>query len=208
MKFGFAKPLVACFLIVVPPVIMAEEGKAPVAPGAITPSVLPTVVLGDLLESVAKKSNKEFLVDSRVPAEVVIGQLDWHDVTYPVLHTVLRNNDLAAVTVQGKVNVVPVGDIRQYALPVLYEDDETIADDEWVTRVVRPKNANAAMMVPIFRALLPQQGHLAGVPDSNTLTIVARYANVRRIVEMVEDMDAHTPEPADNLSTESCENGQ
>jgi general secretion pathway protein D len=208
MKFGFAKPLVACFLIVVPPVIMAEEGEAPVAPSAITPSALPTVALGDLLESVAKKSNMEFLIDSRVPTEVVIGQLDWHEVTFPVLHTVLRNNELAAVTVQGKVNIVPVGAIRQYALPVLYEDDETIADDAWVTRVVRPKNADAAMMVPTFRALLPQQGHLAAVPPSNTLTTVARYANVKRIAEMVEDMDAHTPEPADNLATESCDNGQ
>jgi len=203
MNFGFAKPLVACVLIFVPPVIMAEEGKA-----SAIPSALPTVALGDLLESVAKKSNMEFLIDSRVPTEVVVGQFDWHEVTVPVLHTVLRNNKLAAVTAQGKVNIVPVDAIRQYALPVLYEDDETIADDEWVTRVIRPKNADVVMMVPIFRPLLSQQGHLAAVHQSNTLTIVARYANVKRIAEMVEDMDAHTPEPADNLATESCDIGQ
>lgn len=205
MILGFTKPLVACLFIAVVPVAMTDESGLPETPCENAPSALPSIALSDLLESVARKSNKEFLVDSRVPAEVIIGQLDWHDVTYALLHTILRNNGLAAVTVQGKVNVVPVVTIRQYPLPILYEDDETIADDEWVTRIIRPKRVNVAMMVPILRPLLPQQGHLSGVPQSNTLTIIGRNANVRRIVELVEDMDEHTPEPADDLATESTE---
>ncbi len=208
MILGFTKPLVACLFIAAVPVAMADETGLPETPCENAPSDLPTIALSDLLDSVARKSNKEFLVDSRVPAEVVIGQLDWHDVTYAVLHTILRNNELAAVTVQGKVNVIPVVAIRQYPLPILYEDDKTIADDEWVTRIMRPKRVNVGLMVPILRPLLPQQGHLSGVPQSNTLTIIGRNANVRRIVELVEDMDEHTPEPADDFATEESENEQ
>ena len=206
MILGFTKPLVACLLIGTVPVAMADETGVPETPCENALSALPTIALSDLLESVARKSNKEFLVDSRVPAEVVIGQLDWQDVSYALLHTVLRNNELAAVTVQGKVNVVPVAAIRQYPLPILHEDHVAFADDEWVMRILRPKRVNAALMVAILRPLLPKQGHLSGVPQSNTLTIIGRYANVRRIVEMVEDMDEHTPEPADDLATKSGEN--
>lgn len=193
MKLALAEVIFVSFLIANSPTVTAQEANASVVPDAPAPTAFPTVVLSDLLNSVAKKSGKEFLVDNRVPAEVVIGQLDWRDVTYPVLHTVLRNNELAAVNVQGKVSVVPVDAVRQYALPVLYENDESRSDDEWVTRVLRPRNADAAMKVPVFRPLLPRQGHLSAIPDSNTLTIVARYANTERIAELVEDMDTHTP---------------
>jgi len=194
MTIWFVNFLVACLLIVAIPVVVADEEKAPVAPCECSPATLPTVALDDLLESVSRKSNKEFLVDSRTPAEVVVGKIDWRDVTYLLLHTVLRNNELAAVTVHGVVNVVPVGAIRRYPLPMLYEDDETIADDEWVTRIMRPKKAAANMMVPILRPLLPQQGFLSAHPQSNTLMAVARYANARRIAEMVHEMDKHAVE--------------
>lgn len=193
MKSDFVVSLAACFLFVVP-AVMAEEGQASIAPCECAPPTLPIVALGDLLESVSRNSNREFLVDSRVPADVVIGQFDWHDVTDRLLHTVLRNNELAAVTVQGVVNVVPVATIRQYPLPVLYEDDENMADDEWVMRIMRPKKLGAPMMVAILRSLLPQQGYLSAHPQSNTLMAVARYANARRIAEMVQDMDDHTSE--------------
>ena len=205
MKFRQTKPLIACFLVVLVPVVLAEEAGAPETACETAPSASPTVALVDLLELVSRKSNKEFLIDSRAPADVVVGQFDWHDVTYPLLHTILRNNELAAVTLQGKVNIVPVVAIRQYPLPIIYEDDDTIADDEWVTRIMRPKKAPATMMVPVLRPLLPQQGLLSAVPHSNTLTIVGRYANVKRIAEMVQDMDDHTPDPGGATATEWTE---
>jgi len=194
MKFGHIKPLIACLVFIPLPVAWAAERGAPETPCEQAPSALPTIPLVDLLESVSKKSGKEFLVDKRIEADVVIGQLDWRDVTYPTLHSILRNNELAAVTVQGLVNIVPVATVRQYPLPVLYEADETFADDEWVTLIMRPERATAALFVPILRPLLPQQGHLAAVAESNTLTIVARYANTRRMAELIHDMDEHTPE--------------
>ena len=194
MNFGYTKSLIACVLVVLVLDVMAEEAGGQETTCENAPSALPTIALSDLLESVGRTFNREFLVDSRVQAEVVIGQMDWRDITYPLFHSVLRNNELAAVTVQGVVNIIPVRFVRQYPLPVLYEDDSTIVDDEWVTRIMRPKRAGAAMMVPILRPLLPQQGYLSAMPQSNTLTIVARYANARRIAELVQDMDEHTAE--------------
>lgn len=150
----------------------------------------PRVSLEGILDAVSKKSGKTFLVDSRVSPAVVVGQPRARDVTFPMLLKILRNNGLAAVSEDDTVSIVPVATVRQYPLPLLIEDDDTIDPEAWVTRVVGLNNASAKQMVPILRPLLPQPGHLTAHVDSNTLTIVDRYANVRRIVQMVLVMDA------------------
>lgn len=149
-----------------------------------------SVLLEDVLQAVSKSSGKVFLVDARVAPTVVVGQPRARDITFPILLKVLRNNGLAAVSAADATSIVPVNTIRQYPLPLLFEDDDTIDDEEWVTRVVELENTNAAQMVPIMRPLLPQPGHMAAHADSNTLTLVDRYANVRRVVQMVLAMDA------------------
>ena len=104
----------------------------------------------------------------------------------------MRNNDLAAATIGEFVNIVPSGAIRQYPLPVLYADDDTIDDEEWVTRVIQLENLPASTLVPIMRPLLPRQGHMAASAMSNTILIVDRYANVQRVTEMILRLDALT----------------
>jgi len=58
----------------------------------------------------------------------------------------------------------------------------------------------AAQLVPILRPLLPQYAHLAALPYENTLLIVDRYANVKRIEAIVKALDVGTP-----YKPEKCE---
>jgi general secretion pathway protein D len=153
---------------------------------------MPTTSLADILDAVSKKSGKKFLVGHEVRPEVVTGQLGPKDLDYSSLLLVLRNNDLAAATVDGIVNIVSARIIRQYPLPILFEDDGSIDGEEWVTRVVHLENAFAPELIPIMRPLLPQAGHLAANPASNTILIVDRYDNVKRVTEMIFRMDSLT----------------
>ena len=89
-------------------------------------SAYPPVPLADVLESVSKKTGRVFLVNSHAPAEVVVGQIAPRDITYESLLIVLDNNGLAAVTVGDLTNIVHAPKIRQYALPILHEDDDSI----------------------------------------------------------------------------------
>lgn len=152
----------------------------------------PRIPLADILEIVSKRAAKTFLVDARVSPDVVVGQIKLRNSTYASLLSILRNNELAAVSIGGVTSIVPVAAIRQYALPLLFDDDDSILDEEWVTRVIHSQNAAAAaaMMVPIMRPLLPKQGHMAAHPTSNSIIIVARYANVRRITKMILELDS------------------
>ncbi len=156
------------------------------------------VELDRVLDGVARSEGLAFAVSAQAPVYIVVGQLDPDEINYDQLHTVLTNNGLAAVAVEDIVNIVPVGTIRQYPLPTLTEPDDAIADDQWVTWVYRAERAIPRMVVPIVRPLLPQQGHLAAHPQSNTLLIVDRYANALRVVALIEDMDENSTEVSED----------
>lgn len=157
----------------------------------------PRVPLEEILDAVSKTSGKTYLVDAHVRPDVVVGQPRARDITLPMLPKVLRNNGLAAVRSGDITSIVPVKTLRQYPVPLLYEDTDTIDDEEWVTRAIHLEKANAATMVPILRPLLPKQGHLAAHADSNTLVIVDRHANARRVARMVMEIDASSPARTD-----------
>jgi len=157
------------------------------------------VEIETLLDAVSKKSGHSFLLDARVSPRIRTGLVEVDDVTYPMLLSILRNNGLAAVTVDGVTSVIPSATVRQYPLPVIYEADDSILDGEWVSWIIKVETARAVMMVPIMRPLLPQQGHLSAHPDSNSLMLVDRYGNAKRVVEMVQKLDAEsTPQQDSN----------
>ena len=201
--------LIALSVLAVAPAL-AQERPAPAQPGqqaqqrssrssrnkpqpflVLGPNVapgLPTVELAPILERVGRAANKRFLADGRVGPQIYLGGTEPNDITYPVLLSILRANNLAAVEIEGRVNIVPVNDIRSYPLPMVQNDDASIAADEWVTRVLTTNNVEAAQLVPILRPLLPQWAHLAALPSSR-LVVIDRYANVRRIAELVRLLD-------------------
>jgi len=181
------------------PAVPAGPGGPPVnfvpvvqPPPGLFPG-LPTVALEPLLQRVGRAANKKFLVDGHVSPEVYLGGVDANDITYPLLLSILRTNNLALVEIEGRLNVVSVFEIRLYPVPFANTDDPNIAADEWRTRVLQLTNIEAAQTVPILRPLLPQAAHLAAFPSSNQLVIVDRYANVKRITEIVRALDKPSP---------------
>ena len=152
-------------------------------------SAYPPVPLADVLDAVSRQTGRVFLTGPHVQADVVIGQLKTRDVSYASLLIILYNNELAAVQVGEVTNIIHASRVRQYALPILKEDDDSIPKYEWVSRVVEVKNGPATRYVPLLRPLLPQMAHLVADPGSNTVLIVGRYANIKRLVSLVEEMD-------------------
>jgi general secretion pathway protein D len=173
----------------------AAESTSPAETSHAGAPAYATVDLSELLNDVGRKSNKQFLLDARVPSRVVVGTVDVKRVTYPMLLAILKNNGFAAVPGPGVVNIVPTSGVRTYALPVVNKDDGSIADDEWVTRVIAVKQTDAAQLVPILRSLLPGEAHLAAMPPSHSLVMVDRYANVKRITAIVQELDVAPKKP-------------
>ncbi len=177
----------------------AQPGAPPATVGPATPAGPPqsfivypgppTVALEPLLQRIGRAANKKFLVASYIPPQIYLGGVDAGDVTYPLLLSILRANALAVVDIEGRLNVIPESQVRNYPVPFASNDDNNIPADEWRTRLLQLTNVEAAQIVPIVRPLLPPSAHLAAFPPSNQLVIVDRYANLKRITEIVRALD-------------------
>src|SRR5690606_24342369 len=76
--------------------------------------------------------------------------------------------------------------------------------DEIVTQVIEIENVNAAQLVPSLRPLIPQQGHLAYPPGTNTLVISDRAANVNRLMRIIERLDRAGDDDIDLVRLENA----
>ena len=159
-----------------------------VAAAASNSAATQNLTLQTLLQQQTQATGRRFVVDPKVSAQlrVVSGS---ETGSWPAVLAVLRGNGLAAYTTGGITNVVSDADIRSQPLPVVTADDAAIADDEWVTRTVAVRYLDAAQLVPVLRPLLPQAGHLSAIVGSNALLIVDRYANTRRLIATLREMD-------------------
>jgi type II secretory pathway component GspD/PulD (secretin) len=181
------------------------EAQRPPPEGSGAPPVpagppLPTVSLESLVDRVARSAKKTFLIDSRAAQQVYLGSIKSEDVNYPTLLAILRANGMAATTIEGRVNIVPLFEIRSLAVPLVQNDDSSIPADEWISRIVTTSKKEASSMVPILRPLLPPAAHLSAMcgtcePGAQNCTscrqliIVDRYANVQRISAIVKMLD-------------------
>jgi general secretion pathway protein D len=164
-----------------------EENANPVSTPASESA--PTVELVELIGKVAKKTGKQFVLDPRVAGRVQVAGLNADRVDYDTLLAILRVHDMVVFTQDGVVNVVPDAEARQLPIPTVIGDDSKVGGDELITRLVQARNVCVAHLVPILRPMMPQYAHLAAHPDINTLIIVDRAANARRIADMVERLE-------------------
>ena len=165
----------------------AEEGGS--TPKAASKAEYPTVSMFELIDRVAKKTGKRFVVDPRVDMEVPLPGLDAKNIDYGTLLAVFRLNQVATFTQDGMINVLPDANARQMPTPVLAADDPKIGADELITRVVRLENVCTNHLVPVLRPLMPQAAHMASHSPSNSLILSDRAANVQRIVELLKLLD-------------------
>ena len=147
------------------------------------------VPLATLIERVDGSPHKTILVGQQVPSDVVTGDIGNGPVKYAVFLTILRNNGLAAVVSDNVVSIIPDIYIRSSAPRTILTLEQSIPADEWVSFTHRPQYASAPQLVPILRPLMPQAAHLAAFPEQNALIIVDRFGNVRRLVEIIEQLD-------------------
>jgi general secretion pathway protein D len=146
------------------------------------------IPLTQLIAAVSKKTGKKFVVDSRVRGGATLIGQDPASIDYAELLMILEVNGFTAVEGGGYVRVVPDANVRSLATPIV-SGKETLPDSEYVTRLIPVKNVPAGLLVPILRPLLPQQAHLAAEICSNTLVMVDRFANVKRIEAMIQSLD-------------------
>lgn len=155
---------------------------------AVRQSTEPTVPLERLIALVAKKTGKMFVLDPRVHGDVVLIGRSPTEISYTDLLGILEVYGYVAIEAPGSVRVVPDANVRVEPIPTITPKD-TRPGPEYVTEIITLKNIATAFLVPILRPMVPQNGQLVAYPQTNSLIIVDRFENVRRIEALVRALD-------------------
>ena len=179
---------------------------APPGPGQMPAGA---IQIRALVDQVSADLGREFIIDPRVAG--VWGQTTNTDPDYETLLGILRTNNLIAVETADQILILPEQNARSMPTRILQDDDRRVSDHEIVTRIIDlpafpvassaeptdPDAANpfanvpatsATQLVPILRPMLPQTAQLGAVPNTNSLIIVDRYDNVRRITAVIDQI--------------------
>ena len=172
------------------------------------PQIMPNYREADLrqvVEAVGEVTGRNFLVDPRVTGQVTF--LSYSpmspDAFYEAFLATLQIHGFIAVESEDVVRIVPDATARVH--PGLAAETE---GDRIVTQVVQLTNVGAAQLVPILRPLIPQYGHLAAHPGSNTLIIVDRGVNVDRMLNIIGRMDQDSDEEIEVIRLENASAGE
>lgn len=189
-------PAVVAFLVFAIPAVASAQQVAPDGASGSDSSAAPHMVdMHTILDAVGARSHKRFLVSPALRRTIDIGTLKQGDIDYPALLSLLALNGYVAVDTASGVELLPDADARQFSTRICPPKAINALDNEWVTVTLPVKGLSAPMLVPILRPLMPQNAHLASVVGVNALLIVDRAANAKRIVSIVEGLEALPLEP-------------
>lgn len=187
------RPIFTCMALCIAVCAGAQtDSDAGSAAGSASRAATDGIPISQLIAAVSKSSGKKFVIDPRVRATVNLVGISPSSVSYSELLTILQVHGFVAGEQDGLVLVLPDAGARIMPTPLLTER-QTRSDSEMVADTMQVKNAPAALFVPIIRPLMPQYAHFAADTCNNTLVIVDRFANVKRIEALVRRMDVGEP---------------
>jgi bla regulator protein BlaR1 len=174
--------------------LMGAEAKPPAAP----PSTLPAhkMDLRDLITLAGGKFRKSFVIDPRIQGTVDLGTLAAESLTYHAFLEILGVNGFAAVPSGDIVKIIPEASARTAASPIMSADNIQGDDAEIVTVLISlsgyqpagKEGTKAAELAATLRALVSQSGQISPTPDGNSLLLVDRVGNAKRIVALVKSL--------------------
>ena len=187
--------LVLAAIVLLPATSIGAEADASAASDATVSASRNGVAVQSLIDAVAPKTHKHILVSPNVQGTVDLGTLRLRDIDYSTFVALLALNGYVAVDTSSGILVTRDTNARQLPTRIYPPKSISALDGEWVTVVMPVKSLSAAQLVPVLRPLMPQTAQLNAVVGRNALLIVDSAANVKRIVALVEALEALPSEP-------------
>jgi general secretion pathway protein D len=151
-----------------------------------------SVSIHELTALVAKRTSKKIVLSPQVRANILLFGAKPENISYTEFQSILEVHGFFALEVDGLVTVLPDANFRALPVPTV-SGSKQYADSEVVTKVIKVKSIPVVTLLSTLRPLVAQVGHMAVIPCVNTLIIVDRYANVKRIASMIDSMDTGEP---------------
>jgi len=136
-------------------------------------------------KDIARFAKKTIILDPRVKGKITIysnASLN-SDQVWDVYLRTIQVNGFSSVADNGVVRIVPENEATR--------DENDINDENgnFLTSVIPLVNRTAAEILPMIKPITGRQSHLSSIPSINSILIVDRLSNVKRIRSLLEDLD-------------------
>lgn len=185
-RCSISRILLLCSLLLVSSGLSSQT-----APDEMIKINMNKVDIRDVISWMSEQTLKNYIIDPRVKGKLSV--LSNKEMTFAeaeqVFLTALDVYGFAIVESGNNVKVIPNAQARSAGLPVV-EQFTSNDDGDLVIHVLSVENLAATEVVAILRPLVPQTGHLAAFPSSNSIIIADRVANINRLSALISQIDA------------------
>ena len=136
-------------------------------------------------QDIARFAKKTIILDPRVKGKITIysnASLN-SDQVWDVYLRTIQVNGFSSVADNGVVRIVPENEATRD------ENDINNENGNFLTSVIPLVNRSAAEILPMIKPITGRQSHLSSIPSINSILIVDRLSNVKRIRALLEDLD-------------------
>ena len=135
-------------------------------------------------QDIANFSKKTIILDPRVKGKVTIfsnSSLSSEEVWDVYLRTI-QVNGFSALNDENFVRIVPENEATR---------DQNFGESggEFITRVIQLKNRSSVEILPLIKPIAGRQANVSSIASINSLLVVDRKSNVKRITEVVRSLD-------------------
>jgi len=168
----------------------------PAEPGALPPQNTITmnfqnVDIPVLAKFISEITGRNFIIDESVRGKVSI--ISPSKVTpeqaYSIFQSVLQVKGFTTVQAGKIIKIVPARNVRSSAELTHSEVPAETTGDEYVTRMVRLKNVDAASVIGVIQPMVSHDGLVAAFPGDNTVIVTDDAYNVGRLLQIIDALD-------------------
>jgi general secretion pathway protein D len=115
------------------------------------------------------------------------------DEAVDLINSILKEKGYTAIRNGRTLKVATLTDARKMNVPVTSGSDpgDIEPTDEVVTHIIPIRRAQAASLAENLQSLVPDTADFSANADTNTLIITDTKANIRRVVEIVSEIDGY-----------------
>lgn len=155
----------------------------------------------DLIRWANDVTDKNIIIHPNVKGKVSVlaGDPMTPDEAFQVFLSVLQVHGYAAIPSGNSLKIIPDALAKQASVPIAGQkrgQEEASTDLSWangkedvVVRIAKIKNVSALQLINLLRPLVPQVGHLAAYPATNSIIIADRAANIEKILRIIQRID-------------------
>src|SRR5271168_361552 len=144
-----------------------------------------------LAKFISEITGRNFIIDESVRGKVTI--ISPSKVTpeqaYSIFQSVLQVKGFTTVQAGHVIKIVPARNVRSSAALTESQIPAETKGDEYVTRMVRLKNIDAASVIGVIQPMVSHDGLVAAFPADNTVIVTDDAYNVDRLVKIIGALD-------------------